>query len=193
MTTEMENINLKEYLEQEGISHDDIINEEIEQEHKETETIELSEEKVLANRINASQKAKKEQFLKEMKENPNKRLYSSKIVIEFAELIEIDKESLRYEENAEDYQFNNDLMKSKTTDFVLALMHFVSNIQNTKNVSVENLEYCGRPYQAKMTPKINFQSINLNNVPKEVQEALKNIAKTISSCECCDDSENCED
>lgn len=31
------NTELKEYLEQEGISHDDVINSEIEQEHKEKE------------------------------------------------------------------------------------------------------------------------------------------------------------
>ena len=33
--TQQQNKELKEYLEQEGISHDDIINQEIEQEHAE--------------------------------------------------------------------------------------------------------------------------------------------------------------
>lgn len=168
--SEQTNTELKEYLEQEGISHDDIINNEIEQEHSltdeekaklaaEAEEIELAEgetidegisdEETLGKAIQASMKEKKELFLKEIKENPNKRLYSQKIIIEFAELIEVDKNSLRYEENEEDYKFNNDLMKSKSTDFSLEVFKFVAQLQNTKNVSVEELTYSGRPYQKK--------------------------------------------
>ena len=141
--SEQTNTELKEYLEQEGISHDDIINNEIEQEHSltdeekaklaaEAEEVELAEgetidegisdEETLGKAIQASMKEKKELFLKEIKENPNKRLYSQKIIIEFAELIEVDKNSLRYEENEEDYKFNNDLMKSKSTDFSLEVL-----------------------------------------------------------------------
>lgn len=214
--SEQTNTELKEYLEQEGISHDDIINNEIEQEHSltdeekaklaaEAEEIELAEgetidegisdEETLGKAIQASMKEKKELFLKEIKENPNKRLYSQKIIIEFAELIEVDKNSLRYEENEEDYKFNNDLMKSKSTDFSLEVFKFVAQLQNTKNVSVEELTYSGRPYQKKANkaPNIDVNVIASNNIPPVVREALKNLAMQTASCDCCDGCENCED
>lgn len=113
---------------------DDIINEEIEAEHaltdeektklaKEAEKVELAEgetidegvsdEETLSKAIQASMSEKKQEFLAEMSKNPNKRLYSSRITLEFAELIEVDKTQLRYEENEDDYKFNNDLMKLK--------------------------------------------------------------------------------
>lgn len=210
------NTELKEYLEQEGISHDDIINNEIEQEHSladeekaklaaeaeevelaESETIDegISDEETLGKAIQASMKEKKELFLKEIKENPNKRLYSQKIIIEFAELIEVDKNSLRYEENEEDYKFNNDLMKSKSTDFSLEVFKFVSQLQNTKNVSVEELIYSGRPYQkrANKAPNIDVKVIAPNNIPPAVKEALKNFVTQNTSCDCCNSCKNCED
>ena len=214
--SEQTNTELKEYLEQEGISHDDIINNEIEQEHSltdeekaklaaEAEEIELAEgetidegisdEETLGKAIQASMKEKKELFLKEIKENPNKRLYSQKIIIEFVELIEVDKNSLRYEENEEDYKFNNDLMKSKSTDFSLEVFKFVAQLQNTKNVSVEELTYSGIPYQKKANkaPNIDVNVIAPNNIPPVVREALKNLAMQTASCDCCDGCENCED
>lgn len=214
--SEQTNTELKEYLEQEGISHDDIINNEIEQEHSltneekaklaaEAEEVELAEgetidegisdEETLGKAIQASMKEKKELFLKEIKENPNKRLYSQRIIIEFAELIEVDKNSLRYEENEEDYKFNNDLMKSKSTDFSLEVFKFVSQLQNTKNVSVEELIYSGRPYQkrANKAPNIDVKVIAPNNIPPAVKEALKNFVTQNTSCDCCNSCENCED
>lgn len=214
--SEQTNTELKEYLEQEGISHDDIINNEIEQEHSltdeekaklaaEAEEVELAEgetidegisdEETLGKAIQASMKEKKELFLKEIKENPNKRLYSQKIIIEFAELIEVDKNSLRYEENEEDYKFNNDLMKSKSTDFSLEVFKFVAQLQNSKNVSVEELMYSGRPYQKKVNkaPNIDVKVIAPNNIPSAVKEALKSFVTQNTSCDCCDGCENCED
>lgn len=213
--SEQTDTELKEYLEQEGISHDDIINNEIEQEHSltdeekaklaaeaeevelaESETIDegISDEETLGKAIQASMKEKKELFLKEIKENLNKRLYSQKIVIEFAELIEVDKNSLRYEENKEDYKFNNDLMKSKSTDFSLEVFKFVAQLQNTKNVSVEELIYSGRPYQkrANKAPNIDVKVITPNNIPPAVKEALKNFVTQNTSCDCCNSCENCE-
>lgn len=210
------NTELKEYLEQEGISHDDIINKEIETEHAltdeekaklatEAEEVELAEgetidegssdEEALGKAIQASMKEKKELFLKEIKENPNKRLYSQRIIIEFAELIEVDKNSLRYEENEEDYKFNNDLMRSKSTDFSLEAFKFVAQLQNSKNVSVEELMYSGRPYQKKANkaPNIDVKIIAPNNIPPAVKEALKNFATQSASCDCCNSCENCED
>ena len=163
----------------------------------EGETIDegISDEETLGKAIQASMKEKKELFLKEIKENPNKRLYSQKIIIEFAELIEVDKNSLRYEENEEDYKFNNDLMKSKSTDFSLEVFKFVAQLQNTKNVSVEELTYSGRPYQKKANkaPNIDVNVIAPNNIPPVVREALKNLAMQTASCDCCDGCENCED
>lgn len=214
--SEQTNTELKEYLEQEGISHDDIINNEIEQERSltdeekaklaaEAEEVELAEgetidegisdEETLGKAIQASMKEKKELFLKEIKENPNKRLYSQKIIIEFAELIEVDKNSLRYEENEEDYKFNNDLMKSKSTDFSLEVFKFISQLQNTKNVSVEELIYSGRPYQkrANKAPNIDVKVIAPNNIPPAVKEALKSFVTQNTSCDCCNSCENCED
>lgn len=199
----------------EEMSHDDIINEEIEAEHAlteedkaklaaeagevelaEGETIDegISDDETLAKAIQASMSEKKELFLKEMKENPNKRLYSSRIIIEFAELIEIDKNSLRYEENADDYKFNNDLMRSKTTDFGFELMSFAARIQNSKNVSIEEIKYSGRPYQKRTNaaPNVDVKIIAPNNLPPAVKEALKNFATQSASCDCCDDCENCE-
>lgn len=213
--SEQTDTELKEYLEQEGISHDDIINNEIEQEHSltdeekaklaaeaeevelaESETIDegISDEETLGKAIQASMKEKKELFLKEIKENLNKRLYSQKIVIEFAELIEVDKNSLRYEENKEDYKFNNDLMKSKSTDFSLEVFKFVAQLQNTKNASVEELIYSGRPYQkrANKAPNIDVKVITPNNIPPAVKEALKNFVTQNTSCDCCNSCENCE-
>lgn len=214
--SEQTNTELKEDLEQEGISHDDIINNEIEQEHSltdeekaklaaEAEEVELAEgetidegisdEETFRKTIQASIKEKKELFLKEIKENPNKRLYSQRIIIEFAELIEVDKNSLRYEENEEDYKFNNDLMMSKSTDFSLEVFKFVAQLQNSKNVSVEELMYSGRPYQKKANkaPNIDVKVIAPNNIPPVVREALKNLAMQTASCDCCDGCENCED
>lgn len=214
--SEQTNTELKEYLEQEGISHDDIINNEIEQEHSltdeekaklaaEAEEVELAEgetidegisdEETLEKAIQASMKEKKELFLKEIKENPNKRLYSQRIMIDFVEVIEVDKNSLRYEENEEDYKFNNDLMKSKSTDFSLEIFKFVAQLQNSKNVSLKELMYSGRPYQKKANkaPNIDVKVIAPNNIPPAVKEALKSFVTQNTSCDCCDGCGNCED
>lgn len=190
---------------------DNIINEEIEAEHaltdeekaklaKEAEEVELAEgetidegisdEETFSKAIQASMAQKKQEFLAEMSKNPNKRLYSSRIIVEFAELIEVDKSLLRYEENDEDYTFNNNIMKGKTTDFTDELLKFASHIQNTKNCSIEQLKYSGRPYQKKCSnaPDIKVEAIGIENAPKAIQELYKNL-KNLSNCPCdsCDD------
>lgn len=190
---------------------DDIINEEIEAEHaltdeekaklaKEAEKVELAEgetidegvsdEETLSKAIQASMSEKKQEFLAEMSKNPNKRLYSSRITLEFAELIEVDKTQLRYEENEDDYKFNNDLMKSKTTDFGFDLLQLATKIQNTKNCSIEQIKYAGRPYQKKCNcgPDIKVEAIGIENAPKAVQDFVNNL-KNLSNCSCdaCDD------
>ena len=190
---------------------DDIINEEIEAEHaltdeekaklaKEAEEVELAEgetidegisdEETFSKAIQASMEEKKKEFLAEMSKDPNKRLYSSRITLEFAELIDVDKNSLRYEENEDDYKFNNDLMKSKITDFSNELFKFASHIQNTKNCSIETLKYSGRPYQKKCNcgPDIKVEAVGIENAPKAIQELYEKL-KSLSNCSCdaCDD------
>lgn len=214
MSGQTTNAELKEYLEQEGISHDDIINNEIEQEHSltdeekaklaaEAEKVELAEgetidegisdEETLFQAIQTSRIEKKEQFAKEMKANPNKRLYSSKIVIEYTELIEVDKNSLRYEENEEDRKFNDKLMSSKTTDFELDALKFAATIQNTQNATIEQVHYMGKPYQKKCNcvPGIEIKTIGLENAPKTIQNLVKGLQETFSN-NSCSDCENCE-
>ena len=85
-------------------------------------------------------------------------------------------------------------MKSKSTDFSLEVFKFVAQLQNTKNVSVEELIYSGRPYQkrANKAPNIDVKVITPNNIPPAVKEALKNFVTQNTSCDCCNSCENCE-
>ena len=81
-------------------------------------------------------------------------------------------------------------MKSKTTDFGFDLLQLATKIQNTKNCSIEQIKYAGRPYQKKCNcgPDIKVEAIGLENAPKAVQDFVKNL-KNLSNCSCdaCDD------
>ncbi len=96
------NTELKEYLEQEGISHDDVINSEIEQEHKEKE---------LRNNIEIKEASKEEQdaFEKDLK---NKNLLPIEAVLTFKMIDFIDITSL----NSQSIPFEN--YKKTKKDFV---------------------------------------------------------------------------
>ena len=77
------------------------------------------EEKKLSEEIRKSQVEKQAKFRETLKNNPDKRLYSQRIIIQWGEIIDVKKDELRFEENDEDRAYNRELLKSRSTDIGL--------------------------------------------------------------------------
>lgn len=140
-------------------------------------------EKQLVAEIKKSQLEKKEQFLNETKGNSNKRLYQQKLVIEWVEVIEVDKNALRYEENEEDEAYNQELMKTASTNYGVEALQIAKQIQDNPKFSVENFAYAGRPYSSyEEKPKINVAKIDLSDMPEFLKKAIVNGLENASNC-----------
>lgn len=139
-----------------------------------TTTIANETDEVMAS-IQKAQLEKKEQFEELIKNNPNKRLYQQRVIIQWAEVIDIDKNSLRYVDNDEDKKYNQELMKKASTDCGLELMKFAKSIQDNEKFSIEEFQYSGREYSCEGRKDINVHAINLNEAPQEIQDALRKI------------------
>ena len=186
---------LKDYLEQEGISKDDIINAEIEQEHKEAKErnekyqkdAEMLREEIL------STCDKRKTYFQEIADGKHsgKKIFEHKFEITFAEIVDYDKNKLVYEATEEDKKTNIQYLKkccsSKTDkDF----FQFVSEIQKNERFFIEEL--CSRSREIKNQKSNNDVAIKAVNMatgeikdifdaPPEiinsVQEILQNVTK----------------
>jgi len=187
---------LHEYCEQEGISKDDIINAEIEQEHKEAEkrsTDFQADVDSLLNKIQASQK-EKHTYFKEVLEGKHegKKLVQQRLVIEFAEVIDYDKTKLVYEETAEDEAANKKYLQDCSVKIDKAALQFANELQKHETFCIEQFNLFFREYQPNITPNIAIKAIdmstgkvqNINDIPPEVAKALsKTLGKIVVSGE----------
>lgn len=178
---------LKDYCEQEGIPHDDIINAEIEQEHKEAEK--RSEEfqndvDSLIKEIKTSQVAK-ETYFKEVLEgkHPGKKLMQQKFVIQLAEVIDYDKNKLIYKETEEDKKANRLYLQSRITKIDKAALQFANELQKQERFSIEEVHLFSREHEVSPLPNVKVKTIDLTDgnpkklseVPPEVLKAVRNI------------------
>lgn len=149
---------LFDYCEQEGISKDDILNKEIEEEHNEKYYRDVLDGKV-----------------------QGKKLMQQRIVIEFAEVIDYDKTKLVFEETEKDEKANSEYLKSCQTKIEKAALLFAKEIQNFERFCIETFNLYSREYQ-KHSPSIEIKTLDmatgkssvLSELPPEVASALKN-------------------
>lgn len=130
---------LHEYCEQEGISKDDIINSEIEQEHKEAKNKAFQDDvNALLNEIQTSQK-QKHQYFKEVLQGKHqgKKLVQQRIVIEFAEVIDYDKAKLVFEETEADEAKNRKYLQDCSVKIDKAALQFANELQKHETFCVE--------------------------------------------------------
>lgn len=170
---------LFDYCEQEGISKDDILNKEIEEEH--SEKYHRDCDKLLSD-IKTSQK-EKNQYFKDVLNGKvqGKKLMQQRIVIEFAEVIDYDKTKLVFEETEKDEKANSEYLKSCQTKIEKAALLFAKEIQNFERFCIEQFNLYSREYQ-KHSPSIEIKTLNmatgessdLSELPPEVASALKN-------------------
>lgn len=178
---------LKDYCEQEGIPHDDIINAEIEQEHKENEKrSEKFQNDVdsLIDEIKTSQAAKKTYFAEVLEgKHPGKKLMQQKIIIRLAEVIDYDKNKLIYEETEEDKKANNQYLRSCITKIDKAALQFANELQKFEKFSIEEFNLFSREYKGSPLLNVKVKAIDLTDgnpkklseVPPEVLKAVKNV------------------
>lgn len=179
------NTEFNECLETEGISKDDVINDEIEQEHKEAEKRSEDFQKdvqTLIDEIKTSQ-ADKKTYFKEVLEgkHPGKKLIQQRLVIQFAEVIDYDKNSLVYEETEADEKANQQYLKSCSTKIDKAALQFANELHKNERFSIESFNLYFREYESQTEPKVKIQGLDLStgkidelsDVPPEVLEALK--------------------
>lgn len=169
------------------MTKDDIINAEIEQEHKEAEK--RSEEfqndvDSLIDEIKTSQAAKNTYF-KEVLEgkHPGKKLMQQRIVIQFAEVIDYDKNKLVYEETEKDKKANRQYLQSCFTKIDKAALQFANELQKFERFSIEEFHLYSREHEGSPLPNVKVKTIDLTDgntkelseVPPEVLKAVKNI------------------
>lgn len=180
---------LHDYCEQEGISKDDIINSEIEQEHKEAKNKVFQDEvNALINEIQASQK-EKHQYFKEVLQgkHQDKKLVQQKIVIEFAEVIDYDKSKLVFEETDEDEAANREYLKNCSVKIDKAALQFANELQKHETFCVEQFNLYFRVAEISNVPEIKVQAMDLktgkiqslNEVPKGIR---KQMMAALSGC-----------
>lgn len=177
---------LKDYCEQEGIPHDDIINAEIEQEHKEAEkrTEEFQKDvDSLIKEIKTSQNEKHAYFAEVLEgKHPGKKLLLRKMVIQFAEVIDYDKSKLVYEETEEDEKANRQYLQNCSTNIDKAALLFANELQKFERFSIEKFHLYSREYEGSPRPNIKIKTIDLTDcntkelseVPPEILKAVKN-------------------
>ena len=169
------------------MTKDDILNEEIEQEHKEAEK---KHEKFqndvdsLINEIKTSQDAKGSYF-KEVLEgkHPGKKLVQQRIVIQFAEVIDYDKSKLVYEETEEDKKANRQYLQSCITKIDKAALQFANELQKFERFSIEEFHLYNRECEGSPQPNVKIKTIDLTDgnakklseVPPEVLKAVKEV------------------
>ena len=169
------------------MTKDDIINAEIEQEHKEAEKRHekfQNDVDSLINEIKTSQDAKGSYF-KEVLEgkHPGKKLVQQRIVIQFAEVIDYDKSKLVYEETEEDAKANRQYLQSCSTKIDKAALQFANEIQKHERFSIEEFHLYSGDYASSQLPNVKVKAIDLTDgnakklseVPPEVLKAVKEV------------------
>lgn len=180
---------LHEYCEQEGISIDDIINSEIEQEHKEAKNKAFQDDvNALLNEIQTSQK-QKHQYFKEVLQGKHqgKKLVQQRIVIEFAEVIDYDKAKLVFEETEADEAKNRKYLQDCSVKIDKAALQFANELQKHETFCVEAFNLYFRVAETASTPELKVQAMDLttgkvqklSDVPPEVLKTLKNTLEKV--------------
>ena len=160
---------LKDYLEQEGMTHDDVINQEIERFQKDVNT--------LLEEIKTSQQAKETYFTEVLAgKHPGKKLVEQKIVIEFAEVIDYDKSKLVYEETKEDKKANEQYLKNCSIKIDKAALQFANKLQKNERFTIEEFGLFFRGVKTSREPNIEIKGLDmstgkvkeLNDIPPEI-------------------------
>lgn len=175
---------LHDYCEQEGISKDDIINAEIEQEHNEAKERNASYQTDvdnLINKIKASQK-EKHQYFKEVLQGKHqgKKLVQRRIILELAEVIDYDKTKLVFEETEADEIANRKYFKSCSTKIDKAALQFANELQKHETFCIDNFNMAFRVPEISDVPEIKVQAMDLttgkvqslNEVPKGIRKQM---------------------
>lgn len=181
---------LHDYCEQEGISKDDIINSEIEQEHKETKSKNFQDDcESLMNEIHTSQKEKLRYFKEVLAgKHPGKKLVQHRLILEFAEVIDHDKTQLVYEETEADEDKNRKYFEACSVKIDKAALQFANEIQKHEAFSIEAFNVALRvPEVSDNKPEVKIQAMdlktgkiqNLNEVPKGIR---KQMAAALAGC-----------
>ena len=173
------------------MTKDDILNEEIEQEHKEAEKRHekfQNDVDSLIDEIKTSQDAKN-MYFKEVLEgkHPGKKLMQQRIVIQFAEVIDYDKNKLVYEETEDDKKANRQYLQSCITKIDKAALQFANELQKFERFSIEEFHLYSRECEGSPRPNLKIKTIDLTDgnpkelseVPPEVLKAVKVINKAI--------------
>lgn len=173
---------LHDYCEQEGISKDDIINKEIEQEHKEAKNKSFQDDvDNLIDKIKASQKEKHPYFKEVLQgKHEGKKLVQQRIVIEFAEVIDYDKTKLIFEETESDEIANRKYLESCSVKIDKAALQFANELQKHETFCIEAFNVAFRVAEISSTPEIKVQAMdlntgkvqNLNEVPKGIRKQM---------------------
>lgn len=168
---------LKDYCEQEGMSADDIINEEIVEERKKNNAY-LKDVKDLIEKIHSSQQEKNKYFAEVLAgKHKGKKLIQQKFVLEFAEVIDYDKNQLVYEETSADKEKNNEYLKQCSTSIEKAALLFANEIQKHDKFSIEFFGLFFRDYEKDKSPSVEIDKTT--KIPPEVLKAARNAIDSI--------------
>jgi len=138
------------------------------------------EEKTLSKELFEAMDLKEKQFNEIKKNNPDKKVIKQKIIIEWEELVDVKKEELRFEENAEDRKFNKNLLMSRSKYIGLEAVKFAKSIQDVETFAVKEFTYAGGPECLEDKCCIPKGAICLNDAPASVKRAIANIISKIA-------------
>jgi len=133
------------------------------------------EEEILSEAQLKQMDEKEKRFNEIKKNNPDKKVIKQKIIIEWEELVDVKKDELRFEENAEDRKYNKELLMSRSKYIGLAAVKFVKSIQDVETFAVKEFTYEGGPACFEDKCCIPKGAICLNDAPADVKRAFANI------------------
>lgn len=137
------------------------------------------EERILSEELSKSQQEKGKEFKEILKNNPDKRLYRQRLIIQWGEIIDVKKEELRYEENAEDVKYNKELLMSRSKSIGLEALKFAKQIHDIETFSLEEFRYEGSYSCGAENSCCNVHAVDLNNAPQGLKKALANVLGAI--------------
>lgn len=137
------------------------------------------EERILSEELSKSQQEKGKEFKEILKNNPDKRLYRQRLIIQWGEIIDVKKEELRYEENAEDVKYNKELLMSRSKSIGLEALKFAKQIHDIETFSLEEFRYEGSYSYGAENSCCNVHAVDLNNAPQGLKKALANVLGAI--------------
>lgn len=127
------------------------------------------EEKILSKQLTDSMNKKGDEFKEIVNNNPDKRIYKHKLLIEWAEIVDVKKEDLRFVENKEDKEFNRNLIRSKITEYGVEALKIALSIQENEKFSISEYLYAGDAFPNAVPPCLDG--------PASLIESIKRAAR----------------